>query len=68
MTDIKYIKIILGELGTNCYLVWEEKTKKALVIDPADDGVGISEEIQARGLDLVGILATHGHFDHVIWI
>jgi len=66
MTDIKYIKIILGELGTNCYLVWEEKTKKALVIDPADDGVGISEEIQARGLDLVGILATHGHFDHVM--
>jgi len=66
MAKVSYLKIILGELGTNCYLVWEEESKKAVVIDPADDGVGISEEIQARGLNLVGILATHGHFDHVL--
>lgn len=59
-------KIVLGELGTNCYLVWNKTTKEAVVIDPADDGVTISEEIQRLGLNLIGILATHGHFDHLL--
>ncbi len=56
--------LVLGQLETNCYLVWDEKTKNGLVIDPADDGVAISEEITARQIKLVGIVMTHGHFDH----
>jgi glyoxylase-like metal-dependent hydrolase (beta-lactamase superfamily II) len=35
-----------------------------VVIDAADDGVEVSEEIEKRGLKLKYILATHGHFDH----
>jgi hydroxyacylglutathione hydrolase len=61
---IKYEVLVLGELKTNCYLVWDEKSKEAVVIDAADDGVAISEEIQRLGLKLKYILATHGHFDH----
>jgi len=61
---IKYEVLVMGELQTNCYLVWDEKSKEAVVIDAADDGVIISEEIEKRGLKLKYILATHGHFDH----
>lgn len=61
---IKYKVLVLGQLETNCYLVWDEKTKKGMVIDPADDGIGISEEIMAEGIELVGVVMTHGHFDH----
>jgi len=61
---IKYKVLVLGQLETNCYLVWDEKTKKGIVIDPADDGIGISEEIMAEGIELVGVVMTHGHFDH----
>ena len=60
----KYEVLVLGELSTNCYLLWEEKSKEAVVIDAADDGVAISDEIQRLGLTLKYILATHGHFDH----
>lgn len=65
---LKYEKLILGELQTNCYLVWNESDKQCLIIDPADDGVSISEEIQVKGLKPMGILATHGHFDHTLGV
>lgn len=61
---IKYEVLVLGELKTNCYLVWDEKSKEAVVIDAADDGVAISDEVERLGLKLKYILATHGHFDH----
>jgi glyoxylase-like metal-dependent hydrolase (beta-lactamase superfamily II) len=61
---IKYEVLVIGELQTNCYLVWNETSKEAVIIDAADDGVMISEEIEKRGLNLKYILATHGHFDH----
>jgi len=61
---LKYEKVVIGELETNCYFVWDEETKECLVIDPADDGVGISEEINNKRLKIKAIFLTHGHFDH----
>jgi glyoxylase-like metal-dependent hydrolase (beta-lactamase superfamily II) len=63
---LQYEKLVLGELQTNCYLVWNTASKEAVIIDPADDGVGISEIIESKQLKPAAILATHGHFDHVI--
>ena len=61
---LSYEKILIGELETNCYLVWEEETKECLVIDPGDDGVSISEEINNKKLKVKAVFLTHGHFDH----
>ena len=66
--SILYKKLRLGELETNCYLVWEEKSRRCLIIDAADDGVFVSEEIEKLGLKPVMIMATHGHFDHVMGV
>jgi len=66
--SILYKKLRLGELGTNCYLVWEEKNRRCLIIDAADDGVFVSEEIEKLGLKPIMIMATHGHFDHVMGV
>ena len=63
-----YKKLRLGTLRTNCYLVWEEKSKKCLVIDAADEGVAVSDEIEILGLAPIMILATHGHFDHMLGV
>jgi len=65
---VLYKKLILGSLDTNCYLLWEEKIKKCVVIDAADDGVAIANEIETLGLSPIMILATHGHFDHVMGV
>ena len=61
---LSYEKIVIGELDTNCYLLWDEESKECLVIDPADDGVSISEEINDKKLTVKAIFLTHGHFDH----
>jgi len=61
---IRYEKLVMGVLSTNCYLVWDEDTKECVVIDPADDGVSISEEINSRNLKVKYIFLTHGHLDH----
>ena len=56
----------MGQLQTNCYLVSCPKTKEAAVIDPGDDGDFIIRRISDLGLKPKLILATHGHFDHVL--
>lgn len=55
----------VGELMTNCYIVWDENTKNAAVIDPGDDGAYLSDCLKKLGLTLKYILLTHGHFDHI---
>lgn len=54
----------LGQLQANCYLVEEEGT--CIIIDPADSAEFLSEEIERRNLKPLALLATHGHFDHVM--
>jgi len=58
---MKIEKLILGPLQTNCYLI--EKDGNCLIVDPAYDFERIKEEI--GNLNLIGILITHYHFDHI---
>ena len=55
----------VGPLAVNAYIVEEPSSKKAVVIDPGDDGEALLAEIGSRGLAVENILLTHGHFDHV---
>lgn len=54
----------LGELQTNAYLL--VKDTNCIIIDPADSADFLLEEVQRRNLQLQGIVATHGHFDHLM--
>lgn len=58
--------LTLGELQTNCYLVWDDKTQEAIIIDPADEGNLISERILELELKPKYIILTHAHFDHIL--
>ena len=54
-----------GPLEVNCYIVGCEKTRKAVVIDPGGNVSDILEKVQKHQLDVVMIINTHGHFDHI---
>ncbi|MEQ7053654.1 MBL fold metallo-hydrolase [Paenibacillaceae sp. P-4] len=48
-----------------CYLVVDVATKQCLLIDPAWEPVTIEQAIANLGVDLVYVLLTHSHKDHV---
>ena len=54
----------LGQMQANCYLL--EQDGKALLIDPGDSADFLLEKIAIKHLKLVGMIATHGHFDHIM--
>lgn len=58
-------KLTVGPLEENCYIVGDEKTKHAVVIDPGDEPDRIIEAINADGFEVTGIICTHSHFDHI---
>lgn len=57
-------QIRMGSMDNFCYLVGCEKTRQALVIDPASNAKRILAEAERRGLKIVYIVHTHGHADH----
>ena len=61
-------KFVIGMVGTNCYIVFNEHTKECFAIDPAAPSAPMAEFIRAEGLEFQGILLTHGHFDHIMGI
>lgn len=62
--SLSFIRLVLGDLGTNCYIIGDPDSKEAFVIDP-DDGPAVVDTLQERGLTCIGILLTHGHSDHI---
>lgn len=58
--------LVLGPVQTNCYLVYHQETKEALIIDPADQAQRIVQEIDRLGICPKAVLLTHGHFDHIL--
>ena len=63
---MRVIKLELGQLQANCFLVIDRLTDKALIIDPGDEADFIISKIQEEGIKPTAIIATHGHFDHVM--
>lgn len=62
---MKIISMQLGPIETNCYIVYDEVTKEAMVIDPAWDYPTIDKALTEYDLKLTKIFLTHGHADHI---
>lgn len=58
-------KYALGPMGANCYIVWDESSKDAAVIDPGYPDERVTDLIKRENLSVSKILLTHGHFDHI---
>ena len=55
----------LGPVGTNCFIVGDEVTGRAAVVDPGDDAARVLAALRRLGLTAELIVLTHAHFDHV---
>lgn len=57
--------LVVGPLQANCYLVADEESGEAVLIDPGDEGQRIARLVRDAGVTLKAIWLTHGHCDHV---
>lgn len=53
-------RVIVGKLKENCYIL--EKNNKCIIIDPGDE---VEKIIGNISLNVIAILITHSHFDHI---
>ena len=60
---MKIINLFPKGFGSNCYLL--EDGGEALIIDPSAAADSILNTLRTDGCIPVGILLTHGHFDHI---
>jgi hydroxyacylglutathione hydrolase len=54
----------VGQMAVFAYLVGDEQSGEALVIDPADEADGLVKAAEKRGVKIRSIVNTHGHVDH----
>jgi len=62
---MKVISLQTGDMFVNCYIVYREGGKEAVVIDPGGSEEKIIRQIEENKLKVTHILLTHGHFDHI---
>lgn len=53
-----------GPLMVNCFILGDEDSKEAIVIDPGGNAKDISNLLVENDLILKNIVNTHGHYDH----
>ena len=56
--------LVVGPLQSNCYIVGDEVSREAVIIDPGEDGDMILAAVKRRSWTVKAILNTHAHFDH----
>ena len=63
---MKIIQLCVGAVATNCYIVYDEMSREAAVIDPGDNAKSILHAIGKEKLTVKYVLLTHAHFDHIL--
>lgn len=58
-------RFIAGRLENNIYLVADEKSGEAVLVDATQDLPEIQKAVKDLGVKVKYILLTHGHFDHI---
>ncbi len=60
--------LLVGPLGVNCYIIGDETTREALVVDPGGNAREILAALKRQRLSVSAIVNTHAHFDHVLGV
>ncbi len=57
--------VVVTEFMTNCFIVGDDATKEAIVIDPGGEAGRIVQEIKNLGVEVKAVVNTHAHVDHI---
>ncbi len=68
MDSFKIGRLVLGMVSTNCYFIYRENKREAIVFDPGDQGDKIYSILKGNNITIKAIALTHGHFDHIMGV
>ncbi|UCF88653.1 MAG: MBL fold metallo-hydrolase [bacterium] len=57
--------LLVGPLQSNCFILGDEESGEAVIIDPGGDGDMILNAVLEKPWKVTAILNTHAHFDHI---
>ena len=57
--------LTVGPLESNCFIVGDERSKRAMIVDPGDEPDRIMSAVGEEGFSVDYLVCTHAHFDHV---
>lgn len=68
MTEAKGVKsmrklLLDGDIPVNCYFI--EHNNKCYIVDPGYEKEKIQQYVKDNNLEVLGVLLTHGHIDHI---
>ncbi len=63
---MRIFKYSVGAMGTNSYIILDEETSAAALIDPGDEADKLLCALESKGAKLEYIILTHSHFDHIL--
>lgn len=63
MIDVRMFTV--GPLAENCFIVREQGSDRAVIVDPGDEAERLLAATRELGVTIEAILLTHTHFDHI---
>jgi hydroxyacylglutathione hydrolase len=57
--------LVVGPLQVNCFVLACEETREGIIIDPGENAAEILRIVERVEMNVVEVVATHGHFDHI---
>ena len=65
---LSFKKFCYGNRFSNTYLVWDNDSREASVIDCGNRAAAVSAFVLENGLTVNYVILTHVHYDHVLYI
>jgi glyoxylase-like metal-dependent hydrolase (beta-lactamase superfamily II) len=62
---LNLVSFPVGSYQCNCSILFSEKTREAIIIDPGNDHEMILRKIKDLDINVKKLLHTHAHFDHI---
>ena len=65
---LSYMKFCFGGMSSNTYVVWDEHTREAIIVDCGNSVDAILRYANEQALLVKWIVLTHAHYDHVLFM